>query len=305
MSVTWDGTSANINVPELTEKIRIEAQDIQGLAQLATPPTGRNLGLGSGDRGDYVYVPDVPTQGGELDENEPFPSTTVDPIKTYFTMTEYGNSIAYTGKLDDLTRLDMDDVHMQSLNNDRKKLENTQVYNQLTATDWKACFIAAGDEFKKTGAVVGTIDQHLSLDNLRWLRTRAKTNRIPFWDGESYLYVTGADEINELESDSDLTTLLRYDSGRAALNGEFGRIAQCRVIEDNHLIATIATSFQEGFLVGADAVVQEEGLPWEMRFEIADLGRDKRLGYYGIMAWFKVLDQTTHSQEHIIHVTTA
>lgn len=307
---TWAGLNSAINVPELTEKIRIEAQDVQGLAQLASPGQGTALGKNRGDTGQYTYVPDMsPEYGSALSETEPMPTSGVDPIKAQFTVSEYGHGISYTGYLDALTRLDMDDVHMQSLNNHRKRLENVLVYNQLSATDWKYVFDSSdpdNNEFVTNGtATKNSSIGHLTLANLSRLRVKAKTQKIPFFDGESYVYATGAEELEELESDSSLTNLLKEDSGRAALNGELGRIKGCRLVEDNYSITDHAQGFEEGFLIGADAVIEEWALPWEMRFEISDVGRSKVLAYYGIKAVFKVLDQTTHSMEHIIHVTAA
>lgn len=310
-SESWAGLSSAINVNELTEKIRIAAQDLQGCAQLASPPTGKALGLGKGDTGQYTFVPDLTpyNTGTALDENEPMPSSGVSPIKATFTIAEYGQAIAYTGKLEMLSRLDMDDVHMKALDNHRKQLENSLTYTQLGSTDWKFTFDAttpSSGSFVTNGtATKSTNVGQLDLDNLSYLRTLAKKNKIPFADGESYFYVTGADALEALESDSDLTTMLQEDSGRAALNGELGRIKQCRLIEDNHSISAHPQSYDEGFLVGADAVQNEFALPWEIRFERSDMGRSNLLAYYGLGAWFKVLDETTHDQEHIIHVTAA
>lgn len=307
-SNTWAGLKGQITVPELTELVRMEAQEIQGIAQVASPPTGKALGLEAGEQGQYTYVQEMDeTQGGALNENEPISTDGVTPIKATFTVTEYGHGIAYTGKLRDLSRLDMDDIHMKSLDAHRRKLENSQVYTELSSTDWKFSFhtTPTSYEFVTNGTATNTTYADLGLRDLSLLRTKAKKKKIPFWDGESYLYVTGADAIEALESDSDLTNLLKEDSGRAALNGEIGRVKQCRIVEDNHKIAQHPGNFDEGFLCGADAVVNEFALPWEMRFEVSDFGRSKKLAYYGIADWFKVLDQTTHSMEHIIHVTAA
>jgi hypothetical protein len=308
---TWGGLKANITVPKLTELVRMEAQEIQGIAQIATPPTGQALGLQAGEERQYTYVPELDeTQGGELDENTPIPTDGVDPIKESYKVKEYGHGIAFTGLLESLSELDMDDIHMKSLDAHRRKLENTLTYDQLKATDWKYVFdatpTAADNEFVKDGTPTKNTDNgDLSLRNLSLLRTKAKKEKIPFWDGESYIYITGADSIEALESDGDLTNLLKEDSGRAALNGEMGRIKQCRLVEDNHKTAQHPKNFDEGFLVGADAVVNESALPVEMRFEVTEMGRSKKLAYYFIAAWFKLIDQTKHSQEHIIHVTAA
>jgi hypothetical protein len=100
--------------------------------------------------------------------------------------------------------------------------------------------------------------------------------------------------------------MLRQDHGRALINGEIGRIAQLRIVKDNHKIDKTAgaTSFNEGLLFGADSVQMQVGLPWEVRRQTGDYGRDIGVAYYGIMGWWKMLDMTDHAQEHIIHVTS-
>lgn len=309
MPASYAGIGSNINVNELTDKVRIASQSLRGLAQFATPPTGKQMGKEVGDTGQYTFVPDLATSGGVLDENEAMPTDEISPIKATFTLSEFGHGVSYTGKLDELSRLDLDDIHMAALMNHREKLENAQCYTQLVSTDYKAVFdatTATSGEFVTNGTATKNSNVgDLSLDNLMWLRTQAKKQKIPFFDGESYLYGAEADSVNALQTDSDVTNKLQEDSGRSALNGEIGRLAQCRVVEDNFSLSDHEQSLGEGILCGADGVVNEVALPWEIRFEISDVGRSKVLAYYGIMCWFKVLDQTTHSQEHIIHVTAA
>ncbi|RMH37998.1 MAG: hypothetical protein D6694_12775 [Gammaproteobacteria bacterium] len=302
---TWGGMSASINVNELTELVRHAAQPQQAMSQLANPPTGRALGLGRGDTVQYTFFPNMTTSGGELDENDTIPAGSITPVKATYTVKEYGNSLTWTGKLEDLSRLTLEDSFMKALMDDMQKLMNTQVYNQAKLTDYKAVFNSTGDEFVTNGTPTKTADQDLSLANLSFVRRKAKANNIPLYDGESYVYVADIDSSHSLQDDSALTDILREDSGRAALNGEIGRVKGCRVVEDNHKLAKATGSLGEGFLFGADAVGHEVALPWEIRREVKDFGRSIAVAYYGIMAWFKIMDQTTHSQEHIIHVTSA
>lgn len=302
MSQTWVDQYSTINVNELTEAIRIQAQPMKAFAQAATGPDGRALGLGKGSTVQYVFYPDVDTQGGELDENEEFPSTGFTPAQVSYTVTEYGNSIKHTGKLEDLSRLGIKDVHMQALLNDWHKLENTQVRTQAITTDWQISLDAtlSDTEFVTNGTLTHTTDTDLTVDGMGITKTKAKLNNIPFYDGESYLFITGVEGVDALQTDSDFTDYIRYDSGRAALNGELGRIRECRVIEDNHVIAKQTGTYDEFFLFGADAVGFDVAVPIEIRTEVKDVGRDFRIAYYCICAWYKIMDQTSHSQEHII-----
>jgi N4-gp56 family major capsid protein len=307
MTQTWADQSSVINVNELTEQIRIAAQPMKAFAQAASGPDGRALGKGRGDTVQYVFYPDVDTQGGELDENEEFPSTGFTPAQVSYTLAEYGNSIKHTGKLEDLSRLGIRDVHMQALLNDWHKLENTQVRAQAITTDWQVALnsTTASSEFVTDGTLTATTNADLSLDGIGFTKTKAKLNKIPFYDGESYLFITGVEGVDALQNDADFQDYVRYDSGRAALNGELGRVRECRIVEDNHVIAKSTGTYDEFFLFGADAVGYDVGCPIEIRTEVKDIGRSLAIAYYTICAWYKVMDQTSHSQEHIIYGSSA
>jgi len=307
MPQTFAAYDASTSVNELTMVVRQEAQPSKAFSQAAVPPTGGELGKGKGDTVQYTFAPDVDTEGGVLIETEDIPSTGLTPIKATATLDELGNSIQFTGKLKDLNRLDIDDVHLASLMNDFQKVMNTRSYDAAKATDWKIAMAAAATdrEFVKNGTLTFTQDTDLDLDNLGFITTRATDENIPKWDGESYLGIWGPDSIESLSIDSTLSTLLSRDSGRDALNNEVGRVKMQRLVLDNHKIATSTGAFKEGFLMGADAVVKEVGVPIEIRREDRDYGRFLGLAWYEISVHFKVLSDSVHSREHILHISSA
>lgn len=304
MANTWGGFSSYITVNELTEIVRHAAQSQMGFAQVAEAPTGKHLGKGKGDTVQWTFFPNLSTTGGQLDENEPIPSGSLTPVSANASLAEYGNSIDWTGKLEDLARLTVEDSFTKALVDDLRKVENTAAYTVALLTHWKASFASGGDAFVTNNTCATTMNEHLTLANLGYLRKTAEKYNIPKFDGESYLVITGVEGADQLESDSALTNMLIHDSGRAALNGEIGRVKQCRILKDNHKITQKNTSYDEAFLFGADSIVNEIALPWEIRREVGDFGRQVKLAYYSIQAWFKPLNQTSHSQEHIIHVTS-
>lgn len=302
---SFSAQSSIINVNELNEKVRLAAQPAKAFSQALIGPDGKALGKGKGDRVQYIYYPDVETEGGELDEFEEVPSTGFTPVEVDYQVKEYGNSIPFRDTLEKLARIDIDDIHMQSLVNDYHKVQNTAAYNQFALTDWKVAFIAAGNKFQKTGAPGGTADADLSLANLSFVKKKAEKENIPYYDGESYLYITGVESADALESDTNLTNLLKEDSGRAALNGEIGRVKRCRVVVDNHKVAKVGlTEFDEGFLVGADAVLVDYAEAVHIETDVKDMGRQKKVGYLELAGYHKIMDQTSHGKEHVIHVTT-
>lgn len=317
MAHSWSGIGSTITVNELTEYIRHQAQELQGFAQLCNPPTGEALGRGRGDTVQYTYFPNLSVAGGVLSENVEIPEGSLTPVSGSYVVQEYGNSTRWTGKLAELSRLPLEDGLVQGLIDDMHKVQNTAAYTEFNATYWLATFNTA-NEFITDGTFAtfaNVATGQLSLANLRYVVRQARKRLIPYFDGESYVYITGVDSCDAIRYDSTVTTALQYDSGRAALNGECGRLAQCRLVEDNHKIVKAdddggagaasgdGVNLDVGFLVGADAVVNEYALPPEVRAQDKDFGRSVAVAWYFIAAWKKIYNQTNHSKEHIIKVT--
>jgi len=320
---TWGDFDGIINVNELSEFVRHAAQDLQGFAQLCNPPTGKALGLGKGDTVQYIYYADIGIAGGELDENEEVPQSTLTPISATYQIKEFGNSLRWTKKLEDLSRLSVEDDFTVALVNDMKKLENSQAYTQFKATDWIASFNSSADAFVTNGTTITACNEGLTFANLRYLVRNAEKRLIPYFDGESYVVVTGVDSLDALVYEqpgagatganvASVFEALKRDSGMAALNGECGRVARCRLVKDTHKVAKMGGSssgeganLDETFLIGADAVQKDVAEPWYLSIEDRDHKRNISVAYLGLMIWNKILDQTTHSKEHIIRVASA
>lgn len=304
MSQTHDIYAVNTQVNRLTELIRTEAQPRKAFSQAMEPPRGDAMGKNMGAITQYTFAPNIETQGGQLVEVEDIPQSELDPKKRLFEVQEYGNSLRWTGKLQDLNKLDLESVWMQALLNDFQKSQNIRAYDAVKETDYvfvvDSTDATDGLEFVTNGTPTQTADGPLTLALLGRLTVEAKKQDIPYWDGESYLLITGPDQIEDLASDSTLSTLLSRDSGRDSLNSEFGRIKQCRIIEDTHKVAKISGILDEYFLLGADSIAHEIACPVEMRLEDRNYQRFYGLAWYTIDAIFKIMDQTDFSQEHII-----
>ena len=319
MSHSWSGIGSTITVPELTEFIRHESQDLQGFAQLCNAPTGEALGRGRGDTVQYTFFPNLSVSGGVLSENEEIPEGSLVPVSGSYVVSEYGNSTRWSGKLEHLSRLPLEDGLVQALINDMRKAQNTAAFTQFEATSWIATFSTVADEFRTDGdesSFTNVASEDLSLANLRFLVKTARKNLIPYFDGESYVYISGVDSMDALRYDSTVVDLLKEVSGRDALNGEVGRIAQCRLVEDTHKIQKVSVAggagdptgaglnLDEGYLIGADAVINEYALAPEIRAQDKDFGRSIAVAWYFIAAWKKIYSESLHGKEHVIRVTS-
>ena len=305
MAQSWGGMSSTISVNSLNDYIRHQAQELQSFSQLANAPTGAAIGRGKGDTVQYTYSQNLSTTGGALSENEEIPTGTVPTIKNTYTLTEYGNGYTYSNKLAVFAQIDVEDTFIKALVDDMQKAMNTAAYTEFNATHWKAVMHSTTPEFVTNNTPTVTVNQDISFNGLRYIVKKAMKNLIPFYDGERYVYVTGPESMDALRYD-DRARDVRYDSGRAALNGECGDMVQCRLVVDNHKIAKInATEYDSGFLVGADAVISEFASAPEILAADQDLGRSCKVAWYFIAAWKKILSQSVHAKEHVIKVTSA
>lgn len=314
MSHSLASIGSFVTVTKLNEFVRHAAQELQGFAQLCNPPTGEGLGLKRGSTMSMTFYGNLSTSGGVLLENEDIPEGSITPVSVSFTLKEYGNSTSWTGLLEELAELDVESSFMQALVDDMRKSQNTAAFTEFDATKWIATFNSTADEFRTDGVAASftnVANEQLSRDNLRYLVRQARNRLIPYFDGESYVAVTGIDSSDALRYDSNVQTPLREDSGRAALNGEIGRIVQCRVIEDNHVITKVGGSstgdgaaLDKTYLVGGDAVLNEYALAPEIRAQDSNFGRITQVAWYFIAAWKKIYSQDTNSKEHVIKVVS-
>lgn len=83
----------------LSTKLRAVLQPMTRFRQFAD--VREALGHGVGDTFNWNIYGDAADEGGELDETEVMPETNFTIEQNSLTITEYGNSIPFTKKLDD------------------------------------------------------------------------------------------------------------------------------------------------------------------------------------------------------------
>lgn len=312
MTISYAGIGSSITVPHLTEKVRHAPQPLLALDQLCNEPDGGALGLHNGAIVQKTFYPDVSRKGGRVAETETVPRATLTPYNMQYTVYEYANSIPFTGLLENLADASLEDNFMKALMNDMRKVQNTEAYNEFNDTDWIANFSSSGYEFRTDGTPASfsnTTNENYTLANVRELVKSAERNNIPYYDGESYVLATGIDSADFFAFDDDVQNRLSHSGeGRAALNGEVQRIGKVRLIKDTADIAVAkasvgGTNLDEGFLIGADAVLNEYALAPEIRVDVSDFNRCKAIAYIFIAAWKKIYSQATNSREHVIKVT--
>jgi hypothetical protein len=120
--------------PALSKVLRVVVQPLVKFRQFADVKDAAVQGKGKGQEFHWNVYSDVATQGTTLLETTTMPETNYTITQGTMTITEYGNSVPYTEKLDDLSLHPVKEVIAKVLKNDAKKAFDIAAYNQFNAT---------------------------------------------------------------------------------------------------------------------------------------------------------------------------
>ena len=203
--------------------------------------------------------------------------------------TEYGNSVPYSGKLNDLSEQPVKEIIRKVLKNDAKKAMDTGAYNQFNATPLRV--IATGGTSTNAvtlytnGTVTGTNNIALNKDHVKAIVDLMRERNIPgYGNGDDYICVAHPTTLRQLKN--DIETLKSYtETGFGMiLNGEIGRYEKVRFVEQTHIAKQAFTNAASNFafFFGDDTVAEGVAVPEEIRGAIpTDFGRSQGIAWLG------------------------
>lgn len=181
----------------LTKQIRHASQPLMKFRQFVTmePASGRN-------RGNIVYfdkISNIATGGGTLVETSTMPKSNFTITQGSLTITEYGNSIPFTLKLETLSDITVPENVKVVLRNDMAKVLDSAAAAQFQTSDYKATITnTATTTFGSAAAAVATATGNMSDKNVRDIVDTMKTLNIPRFDGNNYVCIGSTNSIRGL-----------------------------------------------------------------------------------------------------------
>lgn len=312
--------------PPLSKKLRKAAQPMMKFRQFVRVEEG--FGKGRGDTLDFDKVSNVQTQGGAISESAKMPETKYQIVKDSLVMTEYGNSVPFTGKLEALSEFDISNPTQKTIRDDMVKMFDIEVAAEFKRT--RTMYTPTGEasgSWDTDGTISNTATTELNLFHLKEIVDGLATgdfgtqgtndfNPVPPFtgpDGE-YIMIISRQGARGIKDDPEFEEWMKYTQPERLIRGEIGRVYNTRVIETNHNAALdgnkVAGTFGEAIIFGDDPVIEGVAVPEELRAKIPqDFGRDKALGWYFLGGWkLAWRTSTTPSaddirESHVIFVT--
>lgn len=259
-------------------------------------------GKKKGDTFTWDVFSDVATAGGVLVETNTMPETNYTIVQGTLTMTEAGNSVPYSGKLDNLSKVPVEELIEKVLKNDAVKAFDRLAWTQFNQTLLRVIPTSGTNTSAVTlytnGTVTGTNSIAYGNAHAKAVTDLMKERNIPAYLGDDYYALAWPTTLRAFKN--NLETIHQYsDTGfKLIMNGEVGRYENTRYVEQTNIakgIGTTGISTTNGgdmagwtnglsdwmFFFGNDTVAEAIAVPEEMRGKIpTDFGRSKGVAWY-------------------------
>lgn len=302
-----DSLGGYYTVPKLSRKIREAAIPAYIFRQFVAAKE-EAIGKRKGQTVYWDQIAQLSTGGGKLTETATVPSDSYKVVQKSGTISEYGNGIPWTEKLQTLADFDVNDIHLRLLRNDYNKVLDSACATQFKAGQlYAVCTTTSSTVFTTNGAATATASCSMSDKNVRDIVDYMVKKNIPkYGNGVDYMAIVSVNSKRGLYD--YLEAKMQYTTPEYMFNNEVGRYYNTRFVEENAILSNSkgsGTQHGEAIFFGDDAVVELLAIPEEIRWDPAsDLGRSRKAGWVAETEWVKPWDYSTNTEEHIVYVTS-
>lgn len=291
--------------PNLSKVLRYSLQPLCKFRQFADIKDAAVQGKGKGDTFHWNVYSDVTTQGTTLTETSTMPETNFTITQGTMTITEFGNSVPFNSKLDDLSEHPVKEVIQKVLKNDAKKAFDIAAHAEFNKTPLRVIPTGGTSVDSVTlftnGTVTGTNAVPLTAEHAKAIVDLMKERNIPPYEGDDYFAMAHPTTFRALKNNLEALHKYVQEGFTMIMNGEMGRYESTRYVEQTNIAkAAWATGKSNwAFFFGADTVAEGIAVPEEMRGKIpTDYGRSRGIAWYYLGGFGLV--QTQASQGRIV-----
>lgn len=266
--------------PNLSKKLRTSLQPMVRYRQFCDVKEA--FGLGKGDKFNWNIYSDVVDAGGTLQETQEMPQSNFTITQASLTITEYGNSVPFSKKLDDLSEQPVTEIIHKVLKNDARKALDTAAYLQFNAGLLRATSTSATAFALTTNGVAGgSHTNELTKDHVKGIADQLAERNVPTFDGNNYMAIGRPLALRQLKNDLEAVHQYTSEGWHVIMNGEKGRYEGIRFVEQTNIASQGWTKSDRMFFFGSDTVVEAIAIPEEIRGKIpTDFGRSRGIAWY-------------------------
>ena len=261
----------------------------------------------SGQTFTWDTVPMMTRASRALTETNTIPQGNHTVLQGTLTVSERGYSVPYTEMLESMSKFSVRRPIMKVLNYDATVDIDCLAHQQFNATPLRVAATATADgiTFTTNSTATLTVSQQISTANVKSIIDTMKGRNIPFYTKGDYYAIARPAGLRNLKN--QLESIHQYTETGLDLimNGEIGRYADCRFVEQTVVPAggaadsTTFDAFTDtgdawnaaaapdwAFFFGEDTVCEAIHTPEEIRAKVADdYGRSKGIAWYAMVGY--------------------
>lgn len=288
----------------LSDELREAVQPMTKFRQFADVKDASQQGKKKGDTFSWDTVLNVATQGRTIAETNTMAETNFTIVQGSLTITEAGNSVPYSGKLEALSKFEVKQPVMRALRNDAAKFFDIVAHAQFFTTPLRVAPASAGTS--STDIVLTTNGTATTTNNIQFNNNHAKAivdtmkeRNIPAYSGDDYYAIAWPSTLRTFKNNLESIHQYTSEGFSMIMNGEIGRYENVRYVEQTNIpkggaadrtawdpYSGTAEAWDNAksdwiFFFGEDTVAEGIAVPEEMRAKIpTDYGRSKGVAWY-------------------------
>jgi N4-gp56 family major capsid protein len=304
----------------LSDELRQALQPTVKFRQFCDVKDASQQGKKKGDTFTWDIVSNIQTRGNTLTETNTMPESNFTITQGTLTIAEYGNSVPYSGKLEDLSKFSVKDTVMKVLKNDATKVMDCAAHQQFNRTPMRVVptggTSTSAVSLTTNGTATATNSVAFNNNHAKAIVDLMKEANVPAYTADDYYALAWPTTLRTFKN--NLETLHQYtDAGLTMImNGEIGRYENVRYVEQTNIPkggAANSTTFNPFtntadawdnatsdwiFFFGEDTVAEGIAVPEEIRAKIpTDYGRSKGVAWYSLNGFGLV--QTAASEARV------
>lgn len=298
---------------QLSNVLRMDLLPTVKFRQFCDAKDATEKGLHTGQFFNWDVYSRIQQGGGQLDENVEMPTSNFTIQQGQLKITEYGNSVPYTGKLDDLSKHPVTEIIHKVLKVDAKETLDGAAWAQFNATVTRVAPTGGNSTTSVTlevGTPTITNDAALTNSHVKAISDIMKEANVPPYVGDDYYAIAWPTTFRTFKNTLESVRQYTETGFQMIANGEIGRYEGMRFVEQTaiaHGGAYSSTSYTfrnpvpwtNGvsdwvFFFGEDTVAEAIVIPEEIRGKIpTDFGRSRGIAWYYLGGFGLVHGATT------------
>jgi len=286
---------------ELSETLRIELLPAVKFRQFADAKDATEKGLHAGELFNWNVYSRVKQGGRRLNEQEKMATTNFTVTQQSLVVDEYGNSVPYTGRLNNMSRQPVQEIIHKVLKIDAKETLDGAAHAQFNLTPLKIGPVGGNSAtdvvFDDDGTLGITNNVAMRKAHIRSIVIGMKERNIPAYANDDYYCIAWPSTYRVFKDDLEAISQYVETGFRHIMNGEIGRYESTRFVEQTHVAkggAEDSTTWDFrtpdpwnngasdwAFFMGSDTVAEAIVIPEEIRGRIpTDYGRSRGIAWY-------------------------